>query len=258
MVPSIELITWPSCSPTNTTRVRRNDSCSMLGPPDSCCDRQRPGENAFYSVARAPPRGRTGRGALRWGAGARRRRPRRRGRRHHRPDRAERRRQDHALQRHLRAPGPRVGPHPPGRRRPRGREPAPPGPARDRPHVPAPRGVRLDERARQHPGGGGGAAHVGAGRPRRGGHHPGGARRPRSSSSSGWRTLPTIASTRCPPGWPASSRSGEPSPRSPGSSSSTSRPPASASRRPTTSPSCWRRWPPAASGSSSWSTTSSW
>ena len=29
IVPSIELITWPSCSPTNTTSVRRNVSCSL-------------------------------------------------------------------------------------------------------------------------------------------------------------------------------------------------------------------------------------
>ena len=144
----------------------------------------------------------------------------RRRRQDRRPDRPERRRQDHDLQRHLRrADVPRHGP-PRRRRHLRGAAP-PPRPPRDEPHLPAPRGVRVDDGVRQHPhrrrDRGAGAPPIDARRR--------GRRRRRSSSSSASRPSPTAAPTRCRPARPGWSSSAGRSPPSRRCCCSTSPPP---------------------------------
>ena len=71
--------------------------------------------------------------------------------RDHRPDRPERRRQDHHLQRHHRPAGALGGAGAAGRRRHHQAAGPPAGAGRHRPHVPAARGVRVADRPREHP-----------------------------------------------------------------------------------------------------------
>ena len=140
---------------------------------------------------------------------------------HHRADRAERRRQDHAVLDHLRLPAAERRPHLLRRRRHHRRAAAPAGAARHRPHLPDRAAVRRPDRAREHRGrrasvaaaprrcagrGGRGRAR---GRSRRAARPAGGGadgRRAESASSSPAR-LPSsrgcCCSTRC---WPGSIR----------------------------------------------------
>ena len=201
---------------------------------------RRPGPRGLVSRPRCPPladpdrsaarpgaAGRGRLGALRWPAGARCRRARGGAGRGPRPDRAERRRQDDAVQRHHRP----AAPHPgtcPSRCARRDQVQAPhAGPPRPGPDLPAPRAVRHPVRPRERADGGRGAA---AQARRAGGPRP--RRRTTSWRGSGSSTWPTSRPTRCPPGWPASSRWRGPSPPHPRSCSSTSRARGSTRRRP--------------------------